>query len=135
MITPIRRSANGFPPWARVRRQADFDRAWKRGRRARASSLVVVAVDNGTERTRLGLSIGRRIWPGAVQRNRLKRVIREAFRTVYPDLPGGVDLIVMAAGPRQVLDLSTAQAELRLLAAKAHRRYLEAKAEEEASHG
>ena len=62
-------------------------------------------------------------------------MIREAFRTVYPDLPGGVDLIVMAAGPRQVLDLSTAQAELRLLAAKAHRRYLEAKAEEEASHG
>lgn len=134
-MSPTRRSANGFPPWARVRRQADFDRAWRRGRRARASSLVVVAVDNGSERTRLGLSVGRRIWPGAVQRNRLKRVIREAFRTVYDDLPAGVDLIVMAASPRLVLDLATAQAELRLLASKAHRRYLEAQAEEGASRG
>lgn len=90
---------------------------------------MVVAVPNGTERTRLGLSIGRRIWPGAVQRNRLKRVIREAFRLTLDELPPGVDLIVMAAQPRLVLELGTARAELVLLARKAHRRYVEAQSD------
>lgn len=129
MIAQPRRRPQGFPSWARVRRQADFDRAWRRGRRARASALVVVAVPNGTERTRLGLSIGRRIWPGAVQRNRLKRVIREAFRLTLDELPPGIDLIVMAAQPRLVLELGTARAELVLLARKAHRRYVEAQSD------
>ena len=70
-----------------------------------------------------------RIWPGAVQRNRLKRVIREAFRLTLDELPVGIDLIVLAAKPRLDLDLGTARTELVLLAQKAHRRYLEAQDE------
>lgn len=133
MLAAQRLKPNGLPPWARIRRQADFDRAWRHGRRARASALVVVAVANGTERTRLGLSVGKRIWPGAVQRNRLKRVAREAFRLEFDHLPAGVDLVVMAAKPRLVPELSTFRAELRLLANKAWRRYQEAQREREES--
>ena len=47
---------------------------------------------NGLPHPRLGLIVGRR-HGGAVQRNRLKRVLREAFRLSQHDLPAGYDLV------------------------------------------
>lgn len=48
---------------------------------------------NGTTRSRLGCAIGR-VVGGAVQRNRLKRWLREAFRKNQAMIPAGVDLVV-----------------------------------------
>lgn len=61
----------------------------KRGR----AGLGVSGAPNGLAFCRLGLSVGRRIG-GAVARNRAKRIIREAFRLSYPELPPGIDLVV-----------------------------------------
>ena len=44
---------------------------------------------------RLGVSVGRRVG-GAVERNRVKRLLREAFWTVAPELPGSWDYVVVA---------------------------------------
>ena len=60
----------GFPPG--LESAAGLRPAWRRGRRAEASALVVVAVPTAPSEPG-SASIGRRIWPGAVQRNRLKR--------------------------------------------------------------
>lgn len=128
MVEVLRNKANGFPPWARVRLQRDFDRAWREGRRARGSQLVVVAVDNGLGITRLGLSVGKKIWRGAVQRNRVKRVMRESFRLTYDQLPKGVDLVLIAAHPQLRPHLATLSEELVHLSHKATRRYWEAQA-------
>ncbi len=49
----------------------------------------------GDERPRLGLSVGRRVG-GAVERNLVKRLLREAFGAAGPDLSPGVDLVVVA---------------------------------------
>lgn len=125
MIVPLRNKPNGFPPWARVRHQRDFDRAWREGRRARGSQLVVVAVENQLGITRLGLSVGKKIWRGAVQRNRVKRVMREGFRLSYDQLPTGVDLVLIAAKPKLVPKLASLQEELVHLSHKAYRRYRE----------
>ena len=46
-------------------------------------------------RPRLGVSVGRRVG-GAVERNRVKRLIREAFWAVVPELPGSWDYVVVA---------------------------------------
>ena len=108
-----------------MRRESEFRRADREGSRARGSLLIVVACPNGTGTTRLGLSIGKRIWKHAVRRNRVRRVFREAFRLSYPELPQGVDLILIAASPRLEPGLAATQRELVRLAAKAHGRYLE----------
>ena len=65
----------------------DFARTYAEGGRARGEIVVVVACPNGTQGTRLGLSVGRAIWRSAVKRNRVRRVFREAFRLSYPELP------------------------------------------------
>ena len=44
---------------------------------------------------RLGVSVGRKVG-GAVERNRVKRVLREAFWAVAPELPEGHDFVLVA---------------------------------------
>lgn len=56
--------------------------------------LMVYSVKNDCGLTRLGVSIGKSCG-GAVTRNRLKRLIREAFRLNQHQLPSGVDYMVM----------------------------------------
>ena len=96
----------------RMRAKRDFDRAYARGRRARGPNYVVLAARGEPSRTRLGLAIGKRAWKLAVHRNRVRRILREAFRLEYAALPPGFDLVVMAAGPGVDPDLATARREL-----------------------
>ncbi|MEW5914704.1 MAG: ribonuclease P protein component [Thermodesulfobacteriota bacterium] len=64
-------------------------------RRAGCRHFVVLWRANGLTDSRLGITVTRRV-AGAVGRNRLKRLVREAFRTAGPHLPPGLDLVVIA---------------------------------------
>lgn len=56
---------------------------------------MVVTGEGWTPRTRLGMAVSRRVG-GAVERNRVKRHIREWFRQSRCALPTGVDLVIIA---------------------------------------
>lgn len=56
--------------------------------------LVVYALPNGLPYSRIGLSVGRRVG-SAVQRNRAKRRLREAFRLEQHKLPAALDLVLV----------------------------------------
>jgi ribonuclease P protein component len=56
--------------------------------------LIVYARDNDLPYNRLGLSVSRK-FGGAVQRNRMRRLFREAYRLTKHDLPTGLDLVVI----------------------------------------
>jgi ribonuclease P protein component len=71
------------------------------------------------ETTRLGLSVGKTIWKSAVKRNRIRRVFREAFRLAYPELPPGLDVVLIPARPKLVPVLADIRAELVGLVLKA----------------
>ncbi len=110
----------------RMRSRGDFERAYKEGARSRGSTLSLVVRPNGLAHSRLGLSVGRAVWKSAVRRNRIRRIFREAFRLSYPELPPGVDVIMIPAAARLVPELDVARAELVLLTHKALRRASEA---------
>jgi ribonuclease P protein component len=57
-------------------------------------NLLILSQPNGTETSRLGLVIGKKNVPTAVARNKIKRVVREAFRLT--ELPVAVDLVFLA---------------------------------------
>ena len=77
----------------RLRSQSEFDAVFQNEVFATDNVLVIQAKKNGLGYSRLGLSIGRKVG-NAVQRNRWKRVIREAFRTHRMQLPTGIDIVV-----------------------------------------
>src|SRR3546814_2099653 len=83
-----------FPRQVRVRARAEFDRAFQQGRRT-ASPLFSLHFVAGPPPARLGLAVSRKVDPHAVGRNRIKRVLRDAFRLLRPQLVDG-DYVVVA---------------------------------------
>ena len=98
--------------------RSDFERIYKLGRRAQGSNLAVVVLENERGHARLGLSVAKRHYKRAVQRNRVRRLFREAFRLSLGELPGNLDVVMIATGPAPV-ELAGVRAELLALVARA----------------
>lgn len=90
-----------------LREAADFQRLYGLGQRAGDDYLLIFAAVSSLQVTRIGLSVSRR-HGNAVRRNRLKRLLREAFRLRQWQLPVGLDLVVI---PRQRDDITLADVQ------------------------
>jgi ribonuclease P protein component len=92
---PPRRAELGFPAAARVRRRSEFEELYARGSKLVESRLVAFIGPAADGRSRLGLSVSRKVG-GAPRRNRVKRVLREAFRPLAPAWPEPIELVLVA---------------------------------------
>jgi len=83
---------------ARITRSRDFDAVYRRGRSTAGRHLVVYLFPREADRAdapRLGLSVSRKVG-GAVERNRVKRVLREQFAGLSAMVPPDTDVVVIA---------------------------------------
>jgi ribonuclease P protein component len=91
-------AAGGGRRRRRLSRSAEFERVYRQGRSKANRYLVLYAFPreaDSEEGPRLGLSVSRRVG-GAVDRTRVKRVLREAFWQEAERLPDGSDYVVVA---------------------------------------
>jgi ribonuclease P protein component len=81
----------------RLSRSKDFDAVYRSGRSASSRYLVLhwFARDDVEGEPRLGLAVPRAVG-SAVARNRVKRLLREAWRELLPRVPSGQDYVLAA---------------------------------------
>ena len=92
---PARRPKRG-----RLSRSAEFERVYRQGRSVGNRFLVLYSFPRSSsgepaDGTRLGVSVSRKVG-GAVERNKVKRLLREAFGTLAERLPDDQDVVVVA---------------------------------------
>ncbi|MEA2331106.1 MAG: ribonuclease protein component [Thermoleophilaceae bacterium] len=81
----------------RLSRSGEFERVYREGRSHASRHLVVYAFPRTDDETdpRLGISVGRKLG-GAVERNRIKRLLRDAFWSTAAELTPGHDFVIVA---------------------------------------
>lgn len=83
-----------FPRSARLLRHADFERVYKQGKRHFATHMTVFYLGRTEgEGLRIGFTVGR-VLGDAVDRNRMKRRLREAVRLNRPAESAPVDVVI-----------------------------------------
>jgi len=110
-----------FPRSRRLHLDRDFRRILKHGRRVEDSRLILYVYENQLNFNRMGLRAGRRLG-SAPQRNRMKRLLREAFRLDQHVRPGGLDLVCVLKADAQPTREGYRQSLARLLRRAVSRR-------------
>ena len=87
-----------FRPHERIKDPGEFRRAFDARRSVSDEVLIIYGVENGLDHCRLGISVSRKKVRRATARNRIKRLIREAFRLCKDEIPPGIDLVVLPRG-------------------------------------
>src|SRR4051795_2535887 len=88
------------PKRRRLSRSGEFDRVYRDGSSHATRYLVLYTFprrDEGEEDVRLGVSVSRKVG-GAVERNKVKRALREAFWGLSERLPEQHDFVIVARG-------------------------------------
>ncbi len=102
----------GLPPRARLRRAADFAALRNARGRWQTRHFLLRWIESPVAATRLGLAVSRKVSKRAVQRNRIKRIVRESFREQRNELPP-LDVLVIARTSAAAANRPALHADLR----------------------
>ena len=103
----------------RLTKSTDFQRVRRLGKSYAHPLIVLIVLANGETCTRWGVVAGKSVG-GAVERNRAKRMLREASRSVLSDVQEAWDLILIARQPLVNADFGDVQSALVQLLNRAH---------------
>ena len=113
--SPQRSENRGFPKSRRLLRHADFERVYKRGRRHFATHMTAFYLrregEPGESNLRIGFTVGK-VLGGAVQRNRMKRRLREAVRLSGFTPAVAVDVVINPKRSLLSVDFRIVQSEV-----------------------
>ena len=78
-----------------LKKNHEFKRLYNRGKSAATQYVVVYTRQNNSAQNRLGITVSKKIG-GAVQRNRVRRRLKEIYRLSEHTLNSGYDIVVVA---------------------------------------
>ncbi|TZE80762.1 ribonuclease P protein component [Calorimonas adulescens] len=87
----------------KIKKSADFNRLYKKGRYFADDVIVLYILPNNDKSNRIGFSVSKKMGK-SVKRNRIKRLMRETYRYLEPDLKTGYDIVVAARKLSQEAD-------------------------------
>jgi ribonuclease P protein component len=90
----------------RLRRKHEFAQVFAQAKKRHGPHLLFLARENGSGHSRIGLTVSRKVG-GAVERNRIKRLLRDSFRRIKQDIHPSLDLVVIARKGATELDYLT----------------------------
>lgn len=95
----------------KLKKRWEFEKVYKQGKRYWNKNFAIYVLPNGMPRTRLGLTVSKKVG-NSVQRNRVKRLIRESFRLSKEHIMSGYDIVVVAQKNAYGLKYQQAQSAL-----------------------
>lgn len=110
-VKPSETTRFGFPRTLRLLRRRDFVRLSRTGRRVQNEQFILCFAPGRGDAVRLGITVSRRVG-GAVVRNRIKRLCREAFRLQQHRISGCWDLLLIAKKQAAARDNETLRQSL-----------------------
>ncbi len=118
-IPPGPKGANRFPKSERLSRQKDIEACLREGKRYKHPLMTLYVRWREGEGRRIAFSVGRKVAKKATMRNRIKRWLREAYRTKRWAMKEGVDLFVIAQPACAAANFQSVDAALTELLLKA----------------
>ncbi len=77
-----------------LKNSKEFKNVYDKGLSYANKYLVAYVLENGTENTRLGISVSKKVG-NSVVRHRLTRLVRESFRLNKDNIKNGIDIVVI----------------------------------------
>ena len=96
----------------RLRKRNDFNRVYKRGRAVFSQNLTLRYIKNNFAQTRIGILVNKSFSRKAVQRNKMKRIIREAVREYLTSIEPNFDIVISCV-PREKIRGKTDFSEMK----------------------
>ena len=97
---------NGFQRSKRLLTAGDYKKVFLKPKKVSTPELLFLYTDNNQQPSKLGLAVAKKQIPLAVDRNRIKRLVRESFRSHHNKLDS-IDVVVMVR--KKVLKIDNLQ--------------------------
>ena len=104
----------GFPQSVRLLRTVDYRKVYAEGRRRNLDGVLAILFYHGRPASRVGFTVPAAFGP-AVERNRVKRRLREAVRRNWPELGAGWDIVLHPRRTALTLEFSRLEETIRRL--------------------
>lgn len=84
-----------FSKQNRLKRKKDFEKVLKKGKTFKKNFLLFKVLENKIKKTRIGIIVSQKVSKKAIERNKLKRRIREIIRPELKNIKTGIDGVII----------------------------------------